>query len=388
MTTIKVGNTLVKIYHWRGKSGYDQFKVAYRADGKQRRETFGSLAKAKARANEIAVQIERGERDVLKLTNSDRGSYLHALALLKPMSVPLHVAVEGYIDSQRDRGKHNDKLVPEIVAELLEDKKQNGASVRYLQSLRNHLNRFAGAFRCNIGSITAKLIEQWLVGLKVGPRSRNNNRMSVVSLFHYARKHGYLPREQQTEADLVDKVKDRGKEIEILTPAEMTKLMAKAEGETALYFALAGFAGIRAAEILRLEWKDFNFARGHITVAADKAKTATRRLVPISANLAEWLQPYQQRTGKVVNGKADKRALAFGKRILKIKGRWPQNALRDSAASYLLALEKDPAKVAYKLGTSPAKLFTNYRELADEHDARAWSAIAPKRPKNVVAIAS
>src|SRR4029450_11647441 len=104
MTTIKVGNTLVKIYHWKGKSGYDQFKVAYRADGKQRRETFGSLAKAKARAHEIAVQLERGERDVLKLTSADRSTYLHALRLLEPMSVPLNVAVEAYIETQRSRG--------------------------------------------------------------------------------------------------------------------------------------------------------------------------------------------------------------------------------------------------------------------------------------------
>ena len=70
------------------------------------------------------------------------------------------------------------------------------------------------------------MIEQWLASLKVGPRSRNNYRASVVTLFHYARKHGYLPREKHTEADLVDKVKDRGKKIEILTPPQLAKLMA------------------------------------------------------------------------------------------------------------------------------------------------------------------
>jgi integrase len=50
----------------------------------------------------------------------------------------------------------------------------------------------------------------------------------------------------------------------------MAKLMREAKGKDALYLAIAGFAGIRAAEIMRLEWADFNFARGHITVAADK----------------------------------------------------------------------------------------------------------------------
>ena len=84
MTRVKVGNTTIKIYHSKGalKPGskaerYDQFTVAYRAlDGEHRRETFGGLAKAKARANDIAVQIERGERDMLKLTSADRAGYV------------------------------------------------------------------------------------------------------------------------------------------------------------------------------------------------------------------------------------------------------------------------------------------------------------------------
>jgi integrase len=381
--TVKVGNTVIKIYRWKGR--YDQFKVAYRADGQRKRETFGSLAKAKARAREIAVLSERGERDVLKLSSADRANYLHALRLLNPLSVPLGVAVEAYVAQvQKARPAGKDKKIDRIVAELLEDKKQNGSSVRYIQSLRSHLTRFAAAFRCNIGSVTARLIEQWLVRLKVGPRARNNNRMSVVTLFHYARKHGYLPKDQQPEADFVDKVKDRGKKIEILTPVQMAKLMAKASGKNALYLALAGFAGIRAAEILRLEWKDFNFKRGHVTIAPDKAKTATRRLVPIAPNLAEYLRPYHHAAGHLFKPKDDKRAIAWAKK--NGINPWPINCLRHSFASYRLAATADAARTALELGNSPAKLFSNYRELADEHDAAAWFAIAPKAAKNVVPI--
>jgi len=394
MTTVKVANTVVKIYHCKGgiKPGcrqrrYGQFKVAYRADGKRKCETFGSLARAKARANEIAVQIERGERDVLKLSSADRSSYLHALGLLEPMSIPLHVAVEEYVaHALQKQTSCPQKLVAHLVAELLEDKKIHGASLRHVQTLRRHLNRFACAFRTNIGSVTARLIEQWLAGLKVGPRSRNNYRASVVTLFHYARKHGYLPREKQTEADLVDKVKDRGKKIEILSPAQMSKLMAKAKGRIQLYLALAGFSGIRAAELMRLEWKDFNFKRGHITVAADKAKTATRRLVPILPNLGEYLRPYHRVTGRLFKAREEEKAIAFAKK--NGVNPWPINSLRHSYASYRLAVTADAARTALELGNSPSKLFSNYRELADEHDAKAWFAIAPKEPKNVLAFAS
>ena len=408
--TVKVGNTTIKIYHTEGalKSGsktkrYDQFRVAYRAlEGAHRREMFGKLEKAKARANEIAVQIERGERDMLKLTNVERATYLHARRLLEPLSIPLNVAVEEYVAARsllgsesllsaakayaRRSHSHQDKKVAEIVAEMLRDRTQNGASARYLKSLRCDLNRFAAAFHCNIGSVTAKLIEEWLATLKIGPRTRNNIRMSVVTMFRYARKHGYLPKHDVTEAEAVDKAKDKGAKPELLTPEQMANLMAKAKGKVALYLAIAGFAGIRAAEILRLEWKDFNFARGHITVAADKAKTATRRLVPILPNLAEHLRPYHHATGRLFKMKDDERAITFAKK--NGVNPWPNNCLRHSYATYRLAGTQDAAKVALEMGNSPTMLFTNYRELADEHDAKAWFAISPKRSKKVVQFAA
>jgi integrase len=184
----------------------------------------------------------------------------------------------------------------------------------------------------------------------------------------------------------VDKVKDRGKKIEILTPPQMANLMAKAKGKIALYLVLASFSGIRAAELMRLEWKDFNFTRRHITVAADKAKTATRRLVPILPNLAEYLRPYHRATGHLFKMKDDERAIEWAKK----NGidPWPINCLRRSYASYRLAATADAAGTAPELGNSPAKLFSNYRELSDETDAAAWFAISPKRPKNVLAMAS
>jgi integrase len=137
---------------------------------------------------------------------------------------------------------------------------------------------------------------------------------------------------------------------------------------------------------MRLEWKDFNFKRGHITVAAHKAKTATRRLVPISPNLAEYLRPYHRAEGPLFKGRAEERAVAFAKR----NGidRWPKNCLRHSYASYRLAAIKSAAEVALEMGNSPSMLFNNYRELADEHDAKAWFAIAPKRSKKIVQFAA
>src|SRR4029077_10286565 len=133
-------------------------------------------------------------------------------------------------------------------------------------------NRFAAAFQTHIGSVTARLVEEVLAAQKVGPRSRNNIRQSIVTLFRFARARGYLPKGQPTEAEDVAKAKDRGGEIGILSPKQLADLFEEVDEEAKLYFALGAFSGLRSAELIRLEWQDVNFVRSHIHVGKAKSK--------------------------------------------------------------------------------------------------------------------
>jgi integrase len=395
---VKAGNAVVKIY--RGKArGYDLFTVIHYRDGVRCRQTFAKYADARSHAQEVATQIAHGQLNVLSLTNSDRDNYVAAMNLLEPFGVPLRSAVEEYVAARSHlhgesllsavkehaaRRRHViDRTVGEIVDEMLAAKKHDGLSARYLYMLRSDLTRFKNSFQTNIGSITSKVIDDWLLAQNVTARTRNNLRAAVITLFNFAKSRGYLPKGQPTEADDVRRAKDRGGKIGILTPKQFAGLIRTAPAEIKLYLALGAFTGMRASEILRLDWGDVNFERGHITVAADKAKTATRRLVPIQPNLMQWLAPYRSRTGKLVSDHADDRTIAFAiKRGLK----WPHNCLRHSYATYRLAAVHDTARVALEMGNSPQKLMTNYRELADEHEAKAWFAISPRQPRNVVTL--
>lgn len=133
------------------------------------------------------------------------------------------------------------------------------------------------------------------------------------------------------------------------------------------------------AKHLRLEWGDLNLERKFITVARDKAKTATRRLVPILPNLMAWLNRYRGRSGPLFRTRRDAdRAIAFAKAC---RVEWPNNALRHSYATYRLAETANAAHVALEMGNSPQKLMTNYRELADENEAKAWFSIFPSSRK-------
>jgi integrase len=374
------------------------FRVAYYVGGKRKLEAFGNLHDAKERAREIARAIAHGRLSVLELTSADRESYIDAMERLKPLEIPLHSAIEEYVVARTHlngepllsavkqhvarRRDVIDKRVPEIVAEFLAIKERDGVSQRYIETLRHCLNRFAAAFQTHIGSVTARLIDEWLAAHKLGPRSRNNIRQSIVTLFRFARARGYLPKGQPTEAEDVAKAKDRGGEIGILTPKKLAGIFEAVDEEAKLYFALGAFSGLRSAELIRLEWQDVNFVRGHIHVAKAKSKTATRRLVTVQPNLMQWLAPYRGQAGLVFSSeRAAIRAIARAKKIL---GKWPSNALRHSYATYRLAKTHDAARVALELGNSPGVLFRDYRELADEQDAKAWFSIVPRPAANVV----
>ena len=399
-TVVKVGNAAVKIYHGKSR-GYDLFTLVHYAGGQRKRETFAKLPDAKARAREVAQAMLNGRLSVLELTSADREGYVSALELLQPLGIPLHSAIEEYVAARSHlrgesllsavkehaaRRRHViEKGVGEIVDEMLEAKKHDGLSPRYLYMLGSDLTRFKNAFKTNIGSITSAAIEDWLAAQHVTARTRNNLRNSIITLFHFARSRGYLPKGQPTEANDVRRAKDRGGKIGILTPKQLASLISAAPAEVKLYLAIAAFSGARASEILRLDWDDVNFERGHIVVAAHKAKTATRRLIPIQPNLMQWLAPYRGRKGRIVDDRIDCRTIDFAaKRCVP----WPHNCLRHSYATYRLAATADTARVALEMGNSPQKLMSNYRELADEHDAAAWFAIAPKKAKNVVQMAA
>jgi integrase len=377
---VKRGNTVVKIYRHKGRryknKQYELFTVAYRLNGKQHRKNFSQYQDAQRFASDTATALERSRAQVLSLNAADWQSYLAAKNLLLPFGIPLHAAIEEYV-AIRKRKKLIEKRVGEIVDELLAAKQNAGLSDRYIETLRTYLRRFADSFQTNIGSINTGAIALWLDSLKIGPRSRNNVRQAIVTLFNFARRRGYLPKGETTEAADVETVRDHDGEIAILTPAQLTRLLRKSKPDYQLYFAVAAFTGIRSAELLRLEWSEINFEKGHIEVKARKAKTATRRLVPMQPNLAKWLAPYRGRKGKLFRSRRTvDSAITFAKRH---NIPWKANCLRHSYATYRLSILPDAGRIALEMGNSPAKLFTNYRELDRENHAPEWFAIEPRR---------
>jgi hypothetical protein len=112
-----------------------------------------------------------------------------------------------------------------------------------------------------------------------------------------------------------------------------------------------------------------------IEIRAGQAKTASRRLVPITDNLAAWLEPLQ-RSGRVIkSSEYIKEATALA-RAVGIE--WPRNVLRHSFITYRIAKVKSADQVALEAGNSASIIFKHYRELTTPEVAEKWFAILPK----------
>lgn len=117
-------------------------------------------------------------------------------------------------------------------------------------------------------------------------------------MFYFAESRGYLPK-GFAQVDSVAMAEEETAEIEIFRPEELIRVLEHAEPALVPFIAVAAFAGLRHAEIQRLDWAEVRLEDGFIEVKASKAKTASRRLVPITDNLKAWLAPLRQASGKV-----------------------------------------------------------------------------------------
>ncbi len=150
---------------------------------------------------------------------------------------------------------------------------------------------------------------------------------------------------------------------EIFSPEQMTRLLERAPNQFIPYVAIGGFAGLRSAELERLDWSEVDLASRLIEVKAEKAKSAQRRLVAVSENLAAWLAPHQRQSGLVVGSESVVRRLRTETCAATGIG-WRHNALRHSFASYHYGHYKNAALTAADLGhETPTMVFRHYREL-------------------------
>ncbi len=227
-------------------------------------------------------------------------------------------------------------------------------------------------------------IERALTGLT--GHNRNNALRAWSAFFGWATRQGLAaanPCDGIRRARLPEPPKG------VLTPPQAAALLRAAEllePRLIPYIALGLFAGIRAAELLRLD--QTRIGPEYIRLDGGVTKTADARTVPVAPNLAAWLESRPLEPGAPVAPLAKKR-LHLALRRLRLRtldepdpaariSAWPSNCMRHSYATYRYELTRDAALVASEMGHRGTDVFfRHYRALALPGDGQKYFGILP-----------
>ena len=390
--TVKKGHATVKVYKVKNRL-LTNYTVSYVDGDGRKRKTFADLEKAKEKASNVADNLNKGDLEALKLTGGDKQIYTQACEAIKGTGIQLLSAAHEFarafavlggahiVEAARYYKKHVDVDLPQMtVAQAVEKfrdaKAAEGLSAAYLHDIDVLLGDFADNFQCPLSSIQPEDLREYLNGKRVGLVSKENRRRLLVVLFNFAKKaQGWLRANEETAADALGTYKIKQRDVEIYTPAELSRLLNAADPDFQPYLALIAFGGVRREELHKgLSWDAINFDRETITVPAAIAKTNRKRKIVMNENLLEWLAPYRMKSGAIFHIDPRKRIA----KLVRLSGvKWKRNALRHSFGSYRMEQTKNEGQVALEMGNSPKIVKDHYFEIVDERAARDYWSIKP-----------
>jgi integrase len=357
-----------------------KFYVNFREAGKRKRSFFETEAKAKSFAALKNAELRRFGIEGSEFSTAIRVMAQHAAELLQPFGKTITDAVTDYV--ARLRASERSCTAVQLVRELLKAKEADGHSRRHVGDVRSRLGKFAEKFGDKmVATITSAEIDDWLRSLNVAPVTRNHYRRLIILAFNFAVQRGYAT---DNPAVKTARAKVVGKPPGILSVDETARLLEAATPDILPYVAIGAFAGLRRAELERLDWSEIDFGSKLIEVTAQKSKTAQRRFVKLQPNLRAWLLPVRKRSGSIIPPENFRRSFDAVRRAAGIT-EWPDNALRHSFASYHMARFENANATALELGHHDSRItFAHYRELVRPSEAKRYWNIRPAPVSKVV----
>jgi integrase len=360
--------------------------------GKRKQKYFKTKVKAEEWQEEREDEaLEHGTAQ--SMTATERSVVIGSRETLDSLGVSLREVLEQGID-YFERVQRS-ATVGELVNRVILERKQAGRSSRYLDDLDYRLTRFRKDFEDRpVATITRDEVRDWLQALKLKPASHNSYRRVLVLAFNEAIDAGFAV---ENPARKVKVAKVDEEPPAILTPIEAEAVLTGADPDILPAIAIGLFAGVRDAEIKRMDWGAVNLRSGNIAITAKWAKGAQRRVIPVSDNLKAWLKPFARSSGKIwpSSGRnlheAARKAAGFGTDAMltneeREKGvkldPWPKNALRHSYATYYQAHHKDSGALAEHMGhTNTRVTYNHYRDAVEPEEAAKFWKIFPKKRK-------
>jgi integrase len=398
----------IAIYHTPDSKGgkvYDSYTVVFIRAGKRVRKRASNLELARKIATSVARQLGEGVGHIAALTPDQVSDFASADKILRrhPGRSLASVVAEweaaikalgkgSIVAACEAQAKANSKksgftptLVSTVYDEFVAGLEHDGASIRYIEDCKSRMGQMKETFRGYIHAVEMADLETWLHAKKISIKTRKNYRTAAVTLWSFAKSKGYLPRDQQTEAELLPnrkrtKAAKLSAEIGTYEPAALRKILVAAPAHLLPVFAIGAFAGLRSSEIHRLTWG--NIRPGFIQVDANDSKNAVRRHAPVTIALKEWL-------AKGKRGQDDERICArYGHenalarsmtKAIRDAGVEPvHNGLRHTFCSARVAVTNDVKQTSREAGNGPEIILKHYVKVLTKAKGTAWFNVRPK----------
>lgn len=249
-----------------------------------------------------------------------------------------------------------------------------GLSPRTIKRRRSTLERFRKAH--HLATATATDIEDWLAGLDIQSQSRGLYLGDIHTFYVWALRHDHLTVDPTMK---VDPPKRKKYEPKPIAKNQLQAAIAAAPERTRAMLILAGYAGLRAAEIASLRCEDVDHEEGHLRVVGKGDKP---RVIQMHRFVAELVEPgssgpvirHERHQGKGVSPATVSRVLA---KYLKTDRRLEASAhsARHTYGSRMYAECKDLLTVGAQMGHSSTQTTKGYVAFSDDRARAAIQAL-------------
>jgi len=289
--------------------------------------------------------------------------------------------------------------VPELnlsIDDLVEAYKQNtknkGLAPKTQWKYETDLNKLKG-YCAQAGVKPARLFTEshlyhyrnWLRKQDYADKTVEAATVLAKQMFKWAWRQGLLRDYRLASASFP---KAKAKPQPCFTSEQVDTLIAAAEGEARLAFALMGYAGLRIGEVEQLHWQDVYVNDGHFTMihirrggSNGTTKDKDERFVPVHPTIAGLLGPAKRNTGPVFKNIAERSLLKRLKELCERCGfenprQYKLHSFRHYFASLCANHNVAYRKVLAWLGHSSSQMLDLYYHLHDEDSQKAMIALA------------
>jgi integrase len=367
-----------RIYTPTHRSGQVSYQVDLGiVDGKRKRVNFSTKLKAETYAEQCRVAKANEGMAAFSLPMDIRLDAAKAHEILGSHDISILEAAKYY--KKHVLAYKTAPTVKEIVATYISDAKNRNLRPRSIGDLEHRLNGFAADFAdTRLSEITLDELKEWVQDDDWGMRTRINFLTKISQLYFFAVKRKWV---DSNITELIDRPTVEETKVEIFSLEQVEQLLSHAHKFDLLpYFAIGFFAGIRSAEMMRLQSRDINFGEKIITIGADIAKKRSQRKVEMLPALLAWLEPCKaqlEKGGAIVDQNEFRKNKEL---LLEAAGleTWPSNGLRHSFASYHFAMFRSSDETSHQMGNSPEMVHKHYKALVSKAVAESFWNLRPK----------